>query len=173
MRWLEHPGLRHVLAWSWPVAAGLGLASYGTGWIWRNDWLGMAIPAVPLAVWLAVGATGWARGGGAAVPSVARAWLLGHVGAAVAIEAVNLALGESLLLVSRDWPPLSASVGGLGAFYLMGTSFIVPWGHCFVASALVGFRRTALSPGWEWGLAAALAGWLGAGGVASLLMSAA
>ena len=171
--WLEHPGVRRALVWSWPVALACAVLSFSTGWIWRHEWLALLIPAVPLALWFVAGGASWARASGSVPLGVARVWLLGHIGGALAIEAVNVVFGERWLLVSRDWPPPSASLGALGALYLAGSAFVVPWAHCFVARAMVAFRRRALSTRVEVGLVLALVGWLGAGGVMSLLMSAA
>lgn len=97
--------------------------------------------------------------------------MLARSGGALVIEAVNAVFGERRLF-SRDWPPPSASLGALGSLYLAGTAFVVPWAHYFVASAMVAFRHRVLSRRVEVGLVLALVGWLGAGGVMSLLMTA-
>ena len=142
--WLAHPGVRHALVWSWTVVWVCKILGFLTGWIWRHDWLALFIPVVPLALWFVAGSAGWARASGSVPLGVARVWLLGHIGGALVIEAVNAVFGERWLF-SRDWPPPSASRGALGSLYLAGTAFVVPWAHCFVASAIVAFRHRVLS----------------------------
>ena len=165
--------LRYVLAVSWPAAQGCALIGFSTGWFWRYDWLAFVIPAVPLALWFVGGAFGWRRARLSAVLGVARAWLVGHLVAVLVVEVLNVVVGERWLLVSRGWPPPSASLGALGAFYLMGSVFVLPWAHGFAAGAIVVLRRRPLPWAVEWGFGLVLAGWLAAGGVACLLMSAA
>ena len=167
--WLEHPALRYVLAASWPAAQGCVLIGFSTGWFWRQDGLAFVVPAVPLALWFVVGVFGWRRARVSAALGVARVWLVGHVIAGLVVEVLNVVVGERWLLVSHGWLPPSASLGALGAFYLMGSAFVLLWTHGFVASAVVALRRRPLPRPVEWGFGLVLAGWLAVGGVACLL----
>ena len=155
----------------WPVTAALALIGTSTGLMWRPWW--PALYALPVVMWLAGGIWWWVRGPHATWQRAVRGFAQAHVGACLFIDIVSLSGVAGHLLLSTGWMPLTAGIGGIGGFYLLGFSLgvvpVLPGPVIALAWALWGARW----PQWrERTATVAIAAWTGLFGLAALTLSA-
>ena len=105
----------------WPVTAALALIGTLTGLMWLLPWW-PALYALPVVMWLAGGMWWWARGPRATWQRAARGFAQAHVGACLFIDIVSLSGVACHLLLSNGWMPFMAGIGGIGGFYLLGST---------------------------------------------------
>ena len=139
--------------------------------MWLPWW--PALYALPVVTWLAGGIWWWVRGPLTTWQRAVRGFAQAHVGACPFIDIVSLSGVAGHLLLSNGWMPLTAGIGGIGGFYLLGFSLsvvpVLPGPVIALAWALWGTQwprrrdRTAT---------VAIAAWTGLLGMAALTVSA-
>ena len=134
-----------ALALSWPVAAGAALIAVSTGAYFSAAALAFVPVTAAVVLWFSAGFALWRSGGrlleAPAPVFLARAWLIAHTAAYLLAELFNVAAGDALLTVTRDFIPGTVGIAAIGGIYLFGAVFFAPLAHGLVFSGLVALKR--------------------------------